>query len=84
MIWIQMGLGALTVLSLFFTGKKRWQGWAIAIVANLFWWPYYAFTEQWGLFPMQGAFLGMIIWNLVQWRRDERDGKETGRNLIAT
>lgn len=71
MIW-SLVLAAVGVLGLFVAGKKRWQGWAIGLGAQVLWIAYAIATRQWGFIISALAYGAVYGKNMLTWRRDAK------------
>jgi nicotinamide riboside transporter PnuC len=68
MDWIT---GAITLLAMELTYRKRWEGWALGLVNQACWF-YLVFTRGlWGLLPLTTILTWRYAVYLIAWRRDE-------------
>jgi hypothetical protein len=71
MIW-SFVLAAVGVLGLYVAGRKRWQGWAIGLGAQVLWIAYAVVTKQWGFIASALAYGVVYGKNMITWRRENR------------
>jgi hypothetical protein len=60
-----------TLLGIYLTGKKRWQGWAVGLANQAVWITFIVLFDAWGLLPLAVALIGLYAKNLIGWRREE-------------
>lgn len=67
--WYQTALGLLPLAVMLLTGRGRWEGWLIALLANVGWVYFSWCTGQWGLSAAVPVYVVLNTIDLVRWRR---------------
>lgn len=63
-------LTTISVLGLYYAGKRMWQGWLLGLLAQPVWLTYALATRQYGFVLSCLAFGYVNASNLLRWRRD--------------
>lgn len=66
MDWIT---GVLTVLAMELIGRKHWQGWAVGLVNQIFWFWLVVDRQMWGLLPLTAILTWRYSAVLIRWRK---------------
>lgn len=61
---------AFTLVGMWLLAEKRWQGWVVGLVNQVFWiWTTVVF-QTWGFIPLTVALVVIYRRGLYRWRRD--------------
>lgn len=67
--WWSWALTLIGVTGWWLTGRRLWQGWAVAIGVQALWIAYAVTTGQWGFLASALLYGGMATHNLRRWRK---------------
>lgn len=73
--WI---LTAFGVVGLILAGRRKWQGWAIGLVTQVFWLWFAVASGQWGFIVSAIAYGIAYSINIWKWRKCETDDPRPG------
>lgn len=62
--------GIITIIAMELVARKRWQGWAVGLVNQVFWLTLIIHRELWGLLPLTVILSWRYTAALVRWRRE--------------
>lgn len=62
--------GAITLLSMELVARKRWEGWAVGLFNQGFWFWLIFSKEMWGLLPLTVMLTWRYAAALIRWRRE--------------
>lgn len=71
--WWSWALTLIGVTGWWLTGRRLWQGWAVAIGVQVLWLAYAVTTQQWGFVVSVFLYGGMAVINLRRWRQPATD-----------
>ena len=71
LIWSWI-LSVIGVIGIYLTGKKKWHGFAIGLVAEIAWVWYSIQTKQWGFIFGSAIYVAVYVFNIREWWEDEK------------
>lgn len=74
--------GLVTLVGVWLTGKKKWQGQAVQFLAQGFWLALIAQRRLWGLIPLEVCLIYLYGKNTLDWFREERGGRAVGLSSL--
>jgi hypothetical protein len=75
MVYLDWITGFITLVGVYFTGKKRWFGQAIQFISQIFWAGLIVQRRLWGLIPLELTLFYLYARNAWRWYRDEINGR---------
>ena len=67
--WI---LSIIGVVGIYLTGKKKWHGFAVGLVAEIAWVWYSVITKQWGFIFGSAVYVAVYVFNIKEWWEESR------------
>lgn len=75
MQYLEFVASLLTILNIFYIGKKIWWGWLLGIGSAMLWVIFSIFTGYYWLGLLNLTIFALALNNLIQWKKQERDGE---------
>lgn len=73
MLYLDWLTGLVTLIGVYFTGKKRWFGQAIQFISQIFWAALIVQRGLWGLVPLEVALFYLYARNTWIWYKEEEN-----------
>lgn len=70
--WGSFVLQGIPAIGLLLAGRYRSIGWIICLSGQAFSVTYGLETHQWGLAAFAPVYVGIYLWNWIEWRREEK------------
>jgi hypothetical protein len=71
-LWWSWMLSIIGVIGIYLTGKKKWQGFAVGLVAEIAWVWYSFITKQWGFIFGATIYIAVYAFNIKEWWEESR------------
>jgi hypothetical protein len=76
--WGSFIVSGVPAIGLFLAGRNRYIGWFICLVGQVLWAVYGTFTGQWGMAAWAPVYTLIYAWNLIRWRKQEKERENGG------